>query len=111
MNNGTFRHYMFTEVQWAIILLKVTEASCGHTLIVDGRSTPSPDLLHLAAKREVKITIHEADDPAFTIRDERTTAWGKVLEMLNPGACKALSAINWPLKSAKRKKVDEPFGL
>ncbi|KAJ5930543.1 hypothetical protein N7466_006036 [Penicillium verhagenii] len=60
----------------------VDEAGCRHTIVEDGPSTPSPDLLKLTASRGVIIKVYDVEALAFAICDERTTTIGTVLNML-----------------------------
>ncbi|KAJ5946078.1 hypothetical protein N7454_002917 [Penicillium verhagenii] len=72
-------------------------------VLVEVQSTVSSELLDLAAKRGVTISIYEPDDPAFAIGDGGTTVCGKVHDMLATYTRMPLPAIRWPEKSAKQK--------
>ncbi|KAJ5933951.1 hypothetical protein N7454_006280 [Penicillium verhagenii] len=73
--------------------------------LADGASTPPTDLLNRAAKRGIAIKIHDLTEPAFDIRAAHATTCGTVMDMLVPDARQARQAIEWPTRSAKRKRT------
>ncbi|KAJ5936212.1 hypothetical protein N7454_005510 [Penicillium verhagenii] len=82
-----------------------TDDNCDHTIVVDGVTKPPLDLLNLAAQRGITIKTHDLTEPAFDIRTANATTCGTVMDMLVADAREALEIIEWPTKSAKRKKT------